>query len=119
MGKIFHLIKKELRQVLRDRNMLRVIFIVPMIQLLVLGYAITTDIKNLNILICDFDGSELYIRDDDKKETVEHRIQVYFEQTSPLIEYYRQRGLLAEINGARPIEQVTSDLLAVLGNKQE
>jgi ABC-2 type transport system permease protein len=59
MGKIFHLIKKELRQVLRDRNMLRVIFIVPMIQLLVLGYAITTDIKNLNILICDFDGSEI------------------------------------------------------------
>jgi len=39
--------------------MLRVIFIVPMIQLLVLGYAITTDIKNLNILICDFDGSSI------------------------------------------------------------
>jgi len=59
MGKIFHLIKKELRQVLRDRNMLRVIFIVPMIQLMVLGYAITTDIKNLKIRICDFDGSEI------------------------------------------------------------
>ncbi|MBU0995248.1 MAG: ABC transporter permease [Proteobacteria bacterium] len=59
MGKVFHLVKKELKQVMRDPNMLRVIFIVPMIQLLVLGYAITTDIKNLNILICDFDRSEI------------------------------------------------------------
>ncbi|MDA8405159.1 MAG: ABC transporter permease [Desulfobacteraceae bacterium] len=59
MIKIWHLIKKELWQVTRDPNMLRVIFIVPMIQLLVLGYAITTDIKNLDILICDFDGSAI------------------------------------------------------------
>jgi ABC-2 type transport system permease protein len=59
MIKIWHLINKELRQVTRDPNMLRVIFVVPMIQLLVLGYAITTDIKNLNILICDFDGSAI------------------------------------------------------------
>lgn len=58
MGKIFHLVKKELRQVMRDPNMLRVIFVVPMIQLMVLGYAITTDIKNLDILICDLDRSE-------------------------------------------------------------
>jgi len=57
MLRILHLVKKELRQVFRDPNMLRVIFLVPMIQLMVLGYAITTDIKNLNILICDFDGS--------------------------------------------------------------
>jgi adenylate kinase len=69
--------------------------------------------------VCDFDGSELYLRDDDKKETVERRIQVYFELTCPLIEYYRQRGLLVEISGARPIEEVTSDLLALLGCKKE
>jgi adenylate kinase len=65
--------------------------------------------------VCDLDGSELYQRDDDKSETVVHRIQVYLQQTAPLIAYYRQRGLLAEIDGAQPIEKVTADLLAVLG----
>jgi len=59
MKKIWHLVRKELFQVTRDPNMLRVIFVVPMIQLLVLGYAITTDIKNLDILICDLDGSSI------------------------------------------------------------
>jgi adenylate kinase len=65
--------------------------------------------------VCDLDGSKLYQRDDDKAETVTHRIQVYFAQTAPLIEYYRERKLLSEINGARPIEQVSADLLAVVG----
>jgi adenylate kinase len=64
--------------------------------------------------VCDLDGSELYQRDDDKAETVTRRIQVYFTQTAPLIAYYRERGLLSEIDGARPIEQVTAGLLAVL-----
>ncbi len=65
--------------------------------------------------ICDIDGSELYQREDDKSETVIRRIQVYLKQTAPLIEYYRQRGLLSEINGAQPIEKVSADLLAILG----
>ena len=65
--------------------------------------------------VCDLDGSELYQRDDDKAETVTRRIQVYFAQTAPLIEYYRERKLLSEIDGARPIEQVSADLLAVVG----
>jgi adenylate kinase len=65
--------------------------------------------------VCDLDGSELYQRDDDKAETVTRRIQVYFSQTAPLIAYYREKGLLAEIDGARPIEKVSADLLAVLG----
>ena len=60
--------------------------------------------------VCDLDGSELYQRDDDKAETVKRRIQVYFEQTSPLIEYYRECCKLVEINGAQPIEIVTADL---------
>jgi ABC-2 type transport system permease protein len=59
MKKIWYLVKKELRQVSRDINMLRVIFVIPMIQLMVLGYAITTDIKNIDILICDFDDSAI------------------------------------------------------------
>ncbi|HLO27554.1 MAG TPA: adenylate kinase [Anaerolineales bacterium] len=63
---------------------------------------------------CDFDGSELYQRDDDKAETVKHRIEVYFEQTSPLISYYRDHGKLIEIDGTQSIDQVTEDLLSAL-----
>ena len=63
---------------------------------------------------CDFDGSELYQRDDDMAETVKHRIDVYFKQTSPLISYYRDHGKLVEIDGTQPIDQVTEDLLAAL-----
>ena len=67
---------------------------------------------------CDVDGSELYQRDDDKAETVKRRIDVYLEQTSPLIDYYRDHGKLVEIDGTQSIEQVTKDLLHAL-NKQE
>jgi adenylate kinase len=64
--------------------------------------------------VCDFDGSELFQRDDDKAETVANRIHVYLNQTEPLIEYYRQHGTLIEVDGTRSIEQVTSDLLDAL-----
>ena len=67
-----------------------------------------------NDKLCDFDGSELYQRDDDKAETVKHRIEVYFDQTSPLISYYRDHGKLIEIDGTRSIDQVTQDLLAAV-----
>jgi adenylate kinase len=63
---------------------------------------------------CDFDGSELYQRDDDKEETVKNRIQVYFNQTAPLISYYRDHGKLVEIDGTQSIDQVTENLLAAL-----
>ena len=63
---------------------------------------------------CDFDGSELYQRDDDKEDTVKNRIQVYFNQTAPLISYYRDHGKLVEIDGTQTIDQVTEDLLAAL-----
>src|SRR5512145_323471 len=63
---------------------------------------------------CDFDGSELYQRDDDKLETVKNRIQVYFRQTAPLISHYRDHGKLVEIDGTQSIDQVTEDLLAAL-----
>jgi len=61
--------------------------------------------------VCDADGSELYQRDDDKPETVANRIQVFNQQTEPLIDYYRKLGLLVEIDGTQPIEKVTTDLL--------
>ena len=67
-----------------------------------------------NDKVCDFDGSELYQRDDDKAETVKNRIQVYFNQTAPLISYYRDHGRLVEIDGTQTIDRVTNDLMAAL-----
>lgn len=64
--------------------------------------------------ICDLDGSELYQRDDDKAETVKNRIKVYTEQTSPLIDYYRKNGLLVEVDGTKPIEEVAKELLTAI-----
>jgi len=63
---------------------------------------------------CDFDSSELYQRDDDKAETVKRRIQVYLEQTSPLIDYYRHHGKLIEIDGMQPIDIVTQAMVKAL-----
>ena len=67
-----------------------------------------------NDQVCDFDGSELYQRDDDRAETVKNRIQVYFNQTAPLISYYRDHGRLVEIDGTQTIDRVTNDLMAAL-----
>lgn len=64
--------------------------------------------------VCDLDGSELFQRDDDKAETVTRRIQVYMQQTAPLIAYYREAGKLVEIDGAQPIENVTAALVKAL-----
>ena len=64
--------------------------------------------------ICDFDGSELYQREDDKTETVQKRINVYLAQTAPLIEYYQKRGLLREVDGTKDIDEVSKQLLKVL-----
>jgi adenylate kinase len=63
---------------------------------------------------CDRCGGELYQRADDTPETVRKRLEVYFEQTIPLIDYYRQSGKLAEINGEQSIAQVNQELLTVL-----
>jgi adenylate kinase len=59
----------------------------------------------------DIDGTALYQREDDKAETVRRRIEVYIQQTSPLIEHYRNMGLLVEIDGTQDIELVTKDIL--------
>jgi len=64
--------------------------------------------------VCDIDGSPLYQRDDDTEETQRRRIEVYFEQTAPLLDYYREKGLLVKINGEQPIEQVQEDLVAAI-----
>jgi adenylate kinase len=64
--------------------------------------------------ICDSDGSELYQRDDDTEETQRRRIQVYFEQTAPLLDYYREKELLVEIDGERSIDDIHRDLVEVI-----
>ncbi|RJQ43447.1 MAG: adenylate kinase [Anaerolineaceae bacterium] len=61
--------------------------------------------------VCDIDGSLLYQRDDDKKETIEKRLAVFHDQTAPLIEYYREKNLLIEVDGTQPIEKVSEALL--------
>jgi adenylate kinase len=59
---------------------------------------------------CDVDGTELYQRPDDTAEVQAKRINVFFAQTAPLIEFYERRGLLREINGEQPISAVTDAL---------
>jgi adenylate kinase len=54
-------------------------------------------------------------RDDDKEEVVRRRLQVYRDETEPLIGYYRERGLLREVDGDRPIDEVKSEMLAAFG----
>ncbi len=69
--------------------------------------------------IDDVDGSELYQRDDDKAETVRRRIEVYHQQTAPLIAYYRDMGLLSEVDGTKEIDQVTGEILEAVGKATE
>ena len=64
--------------------------------------------------VCDKDGGELYQRDDDNPETVRQRLQVYWQQTSPLIDYYRNQGVLVEVNGDQSIDAVAADLRAAI-----
>jgi adenylate kinase len=67
--------------------------------------------------ICDIDGSELYQREDDRRETVTARLKVYQGQTAELIDYYRARGLLAEVDGGLPEVEVWGSLRAALAQK--
>lgn len=63
---------------------------------------------------CDRCGGELMQRSDDTRETVENRLAVYEAQTAPLIAYYRQRGLLSDIDGAGKVEQVQQRVVELL-----
>jgi len=64
--------------------------------------------------ICDKCGGELYQRPDDTPETQKHRIQVYFDQTAPLIDYYQDKGLLVEVDGRPGIDQIQAQLLEIV-----
>jgi len=64
---------------------------------------------------CDRCGGPLYQRDDDKEETVRNRLKVYRQQTKPLLDYYRQRGLLRDVDGEKPIDEVFAEVLSHIG----
>jgi adenylate kinase len=64
--------------------------------------------------ICDRCGGELYRRPDDEPGAILTRLRVYDEQTAPVVDYYRQHGLLVSVDGARPRDDVTVALLAAL-----
>jgi adenylate kinase len=66
---------------------------------------------------CDVCGGELYQRPDDNEETVRNRLKVYHEQTAPLIEYYKNKGILKEIEGSKSIEEITQQIVAILEGK--
>ncbi|HXF75841.1 MAG TPA: adenylate kinase, partial [Methylomirabilota bacterium] len=59
---------------------------------------------------------ELYQRDDDKQETIARRLRVYEEQTAPLIQYYRRRGLLKEIDGVGDVDVIRARVMRALGD---
>jgi adenylate kinase len=67
--------------------------------------------------VCDADGGELYQRDDDRPETVQKRLYVYYKQTGPLIGYYFAKGLLAEIDGTQSPEAVQDELVHLLTDR--
>ncbi len=64
---------------------------------------------------CDACGGELIIRDDDKPETVKNRLSVYHEQTQPLIDYYTEKGIIAEVDGTVDMKDVFEAIVKILG----
>ena len=64
--------------------------------------------------ICDDCGGELFQRDDDKEEVIRHRLEVYSSQTSPLIEFYADEGILLGIDATGPVEEITERALSAL-----
>ena len=66
--------------------------------------------------VCDRCGGELYQRHDDEEETVANRLKVYENQTAPLIDYYRQRNLLREIDGVGTVDDIRGRVVGALGD---
>lgn len=64
--------------------------------------------------VCDHCNGELFQRDDDKEETVRHRLEVYADQTAPLVAYYADRGTLIGVDASGPVEEVTYRAIAAL-----
>jgi adenylate kinase len=67
--------------------------------------------------VCDNDGAVLEQRKDDTPEAIERRLALYEQQTQPLLDYYRERGLLKSVDGLQAIDEVQQDLLAAIGGQ--
>lgn len=67
--------------------------------------------------ICDKCSGELYQRSDDNEETVTNRVRVYVEETSPLVSYYTEKGIILNLNGEKAIDEVFEDICNALGSK--
>ena len=65
--------------------------------------------------VCDACGNPTVLRDDDKPETVLKRLSVYHDQTQPLIDYYKKQNILKSVDGTKPMNEVFSDIVAILG----
>ena len=65
--------------------------------------------------VCDVCGAKLVLRDDDKPETVKKRLDVYHEQTQPLIDFYDKEGVLVEVDGTQNLEDVFQAITKILG----
>lgn len=65
--------------------------------------------------ICDRCGNQIVLRDDDKPETVKKRLEVYHEQTQPLIDYYKKQDILRTVDGVQPMEDVFNAIVEILG----
>ena len=65
--------------------------------------------------VCNKCGGELYQREDDHEDTVRHRLQVYNNATKPLLDYYGKAGLLSQIDGIGPLEEILNRILEKLG----
>jgi len=65
--------------------------------------------------VCDRCGGELFQRDDDREETIVHRLTVYENQTAPLVDYYRRRGALREIDGVGSVSEIRARVMTALG----
>ena len=65
--------------------------------------------------ICDRCGSEIVLREDNKPETVQKRLKVYHEQTQPLIDYYKNQGILKSVDGTQPMDEVFKAIVTILG----
>jgi adenylate kinase len=68
--------------------------------------------------VCDIDGGELFQRDDDKPETIQRRLDVYNEQTAPLVEFYTDLGLLSSIQALGKVDEITKRAIAALEAKR-
>lgn len=92
MRKIVHIIKKEFIQIRRDPAMIRIIFLIPIVQLLVLGYVVSSEVKNIQTVICDLDNSSLSRQIVDRVRNSGYFNVKYFEQRENFLYDYLNRG---------------------------